>query len=486
MSPSRTLLLVDDHDILYRPGTERRLRPLDRHRGGAVLPSHDKSWEIAIGWIGDYRDPVTGRYQLWYQAFTGPQAQRRTHRCLVCYAESMDGIHWTKPELDLYDYNGISPTNIVMIGNGGYSDRYTNSVLVDPRDTDPARRYKMATYDFTADEDGIERPGLVVAFSPDGIHWTKHPRAPLIRTSYAGHLPTPFADEAGRPWHIPLTISDAMDVIYDPPRERFVVYSKMWLDGPDGRMHWKHAMGRTESEDFIHWSKPELLLAPDELDPAWVEFHHSPVFYYNQCYFALLQILHRAERKGIMDVELDISRDGLHWQRPFRSPFFLPRGPEGAFDSGSILSNSAPIFLEDEFRFYYGGYAQGAIGQSGSGITFDTGVGLATMPRDRFASVRPVGEIGQVTLRPLDLAGCRDMTVNADASEGTVQVEMLNADGYRIRDFAREDAVPITGDGLRLPVRWHDRTFADLPAGSYCLRIYLQNADLYAATISFE
>ena len=63
-----------------------------------------------------------------------------------------------------------------------------------------------------------------------------------------------------------------------------------------------------------------------------------------------------------MDVELAISRDGLHWQRPFRSqPFFLPRGPEGAFDSGSILSNGAPIFLEDEFRFYYGGYAQGAI-----------------------------------------------------------------------------------------------------------------------------
>jgi hypothetical protein len=490
MTSTRTILLVDDHDVLYRPGTGRRLRPLDRHPGGSVLPGRDKPWEIAIGWVSDYRDPITGRFQLWYQAFAGHQAEKRTHRCLVCYAESSDGIRWSKPDLDLYDYNGITPTNLVMIGNGGYSDRYANSVLVDLRDPDPARRYKMATYDFTVDEDGVERPGLVVAFSPDGIHWTKYPRAPLIRTSYAGHLPTPYEDEPGRPWHIPLTISDAMDVIYDPPRDRFVIYSKMWLDGPDGRMHWKHAMGRTESQDFIRWTKPELVLTPDELDPPWVEFHHSPVFYYNQCYFALLQILHRAERRGIMDVELAISRDGLRWQRPFRSPFFLPRGPEGAFDSGSILSNGAPIFLEDEFRFYYGGYAQGAIGQSESGITFDTGVGLATMPRDRFASIRPVGEIGQVTLRPLDLTGCRDMTVNADASDGVVQVEVLTTDGYRVRGFAREDSEPITGDGLRLPVRWRgkpdseDRTLADLPAGSYGLRVFLQNADLYAVTFT--
>ncbi len=489
MSPSQTLLFVDDHDILYRPGTTRRLRPLDRCPQNPILPARDKPWEINIGWVGNAYDPATGVYQLWYQAFTGPFAQKRTHRCLVCYAESTDGIHWAKPDLDLFDCNGITPTNIVMIGNGGYSDRYTNSVLLDQRDADPARRYKMATYDFTVDEDEVERPGLVVAFSADGIHWTKHPHAPLIRTSYGGHEPTPYEDDPERSWHIPLTISDAMDVIYDLPRDCFVIYSKMWLDGPDGRMHWKHAMGRTMSRDFIHWSKPELVLVPDESDPAWAEFHHSPAFYYNDCYFALLQILHRDVRGGIMDAELAISRDGLHWQRPFRTPFFLPRGEPGTFDHGSILTNAAPVFLEDEFRFYYGGYAEGATG--GGDITFKTGVGMANMPRDRFAALWPQEEIGQVTLRPLDLTGRRGLTLNADAQDGSVQVEVLNADGYRVRGFAREDALPITGDGLPLPVRWRgavgeDKTLADLPAGTYCLRIFLQNAGLYAATLSGE
>jgi hypothetical protein len=279
-----------------------------------------------------------------------------------------------------------------------------------------------------------------------------------------------------------------MDAIWDEPREIFTIYSKMWIDGPDGRQAWKHAMGRTESHDFIRWSKPELVLAPDELDPLWVEFHHSPAFYYNDCYFALLQILHRDVRGGIMDAELAISRDGLHWQRPFRSPFFLPRGAEGSFDCGSILTNAAPVFLEDEVRFYYGGYAEGATG--GDDIMFKTGVGMASMPRDRFAALYPQGEVGQVTLRPLDLTGCQSLTLNANASSGSVQAEVLNADGYRVRGFAREDAAPITGDSLRLPVRWRGssvsatRTLADLPAGSYCLRVYLQNAELYAATIA--
>ena len=55
---------------------------------------------------------------------------------------------------------------------------YANSVIIDPREKDPDRRYKMAYSDFAQDGKN-EHPGLCVAFSPDGIHWTKHPQAPL-------------------------------------------------------------------------------------------------------------------------------------------------------------------------------------------------------------------------------------------------------------------------------------------------------------------
>jgi sucrose-6-phosphate hydrolase SacC (GH32 family) len=63
--------------------------------------------------------------------------------------------------------------------------------------------------------------------------------------------------------------------MYDAPRKLYAIYTKMWIDRPDGGMYWKHAMGCTISSDFLHWSTPELVLAPDDLDPTWVEFHAS-------------------------------------------------------------------------------------------------------------------------------------------------------------------------------------------------------------------
>ena len=67
-SRSRTILFVDDQDILYRSGTRRVLHPLQRHPANPILPGRDKPWEVAIAWNSVYRDPA-GRYQLWYQAF---------------------------------------------------------------------------------------------------------------------------------------------------------------------------------------------------------------------------------------------------------------------------------------------------------------------------------------------------------------------------------------------------------------------------------
>jgi len=480
MTSSRTLLFVDDRDILYRAGLQRRLQPAQRHPQSPVILGHDKAWEVAIGWCSVYREPTDGRYQLWYQAFAGHAAQERTHRCVVCYAESSDGIRWEKPNLGLYSFNGDRETNIVLLGNGGYSDRYGCAVLVDAAATDPAQRYKMAYYDFSFDQ-GQEYPGLSVAFSPDGIHWTKEPRAPLLRSAYGQRgSPVPFVGDTTQPWLLPLSISDATDVFYDPPHQRFTLYHKMWIDGPDGAMFWKHGMGYTHSKNFVDWARPQLVLTPDEFDLPWAEFHHSPVFYYNDCYFALLQILNRAVQGGVMDCELALSRDGVHWQRPFRHPFFLPRNSGNQFDSGSILTNGTPVILADEIRFYYGGYSASATGEDHFSLI--TGVGLATLPGDRFAALCPQMEMGQVTLKAVDMSGYQALTLNANAQEGSVWVEVLDGEGRRIPGFDRAHALSITGDQLDHPVAWQEFGLAQLPVQQVMLRIYIENAELFAVT----
>ncbi len=501
----RAILLVDDHDVLYRSGTVRVLHPATRHPKNPLI-LQDKPWEVAIGWTSIHRDAKTRKYQLWYQAYAGKRAGDKRLECVVCYAESDDGVKFVKPEFEFHPFKEFKKTNIVLIGNGGYGDRYCNCVLADPDEKDPARRYKMAYYDWSVVE-GREYPGLHVAFSPDGIRWTKHPEGPLNRTAYGARgLPPPFAGEdvykespgknnsVRKAWRYPLVMSDAVDVFRDPVRAAFVIYGKMWMDAPDGTAGWKHGMGRIESKDFLHWSKPEFILAPDDQDAPETEFHTSPVFFHSGRYFCLNQIMNR-RAKGAIDIELMTSRDGRAWERLFRRPFFLARSEPGQFDSRSIFSNSTPVVLDDEIRFYYGAYNQSPIGGVRAETGHRSGVGMASIPRDRFAGIRPVPKseqptlkkplenIGQVTLKPLDLRGCHAITLNAEASAGTIHVELLTEDGYRVRGFSKDDAIPIRGDSLRYRVAWKDRDLASLPPGRYMFRLHLSNAEVFALTL---
>jgi dienelactone hydrolase len=518
----RTLLLVDDHHVMYRAGTKRVFHPAKLNETNPVI-REDKPWEMAIAWTSVVRHQETGKYQLWYQAYAGGRDERKSHKCVVCLAESDDGITFTKPELGMHDFKTDrkpfaghhTQTNIVLLGDGGYGDRYANSVQFDVSDQNPTRRYKMLYTDFGKDEDGREWPGFFAAFSPDGIRWTKSPKNPLIKTAYGGRgWQPPFSDETPyderwdnaknflrKNWPIPLSMSDAADVFYDPNHQSWVVYGKSWLQGPDGGLAWKHAMARVESKDFVTWSKPQIVSGTDDLDPPNSEFHTSPVFFHAGCYFSLNQILRaRGEAIGAkadaMHIELMISRDGIRWERPFREEPFIANSKQ-AFSNGGVFTNSTPVLLDDEFRFYYGGYNSGTIG-GGARLTDpsqQSGVGFASIRPNRFAGIRPVElsaqstlkrplkNIGQITLKPLDLADVRNIVVNADAADGSVCVGLLNEDGYRIRGFSKDDATPITGDSVSHAVEWKDRTVKDLPPGKYCLRLHLDNAEVFAVTL---
>src|SRR5687768_15679298 len=72
---ARTILLVDDHDVLYRSGTRRVLNPATRHDKNPLIKA-DKPWETQIAWNSVWRDPRTGKYQLWYQAWNVAAKER--------------------------------------------------------------------------------------------------------------------------------------------------------------------------------------------------------------------------------------------------------------------------------------------------------------------------------------------------------------------------------------------------------------------------
>lgn len=487
----QTLLFVDDHDILYRPGTRRQLHVPKRHAANPLLIG--PTIKNQVGYNSVYRDPESGRYQMWYQMTGGDTA--------VCYAESADGIAWTKPDLDVVPHVGIFDRNVVLDS----VEQYGASVLVDPPGGDPARRYKLAYWSIPPAPKEEAHPkdprgkngGMYVAFSPDGIHWTKQP-GPVLRGSYGRMSELPMVGEDHH-FGEHSSVSDVVDASYDPLRKMYVVYAKGWIDAPDGMNYWKRAIVRTESTDFLKWSPPQLVIAPDEFDgirPAdypgarrGVQLHGAPTFVHHDVYFALLQIAD-FETHGLQPIELAISRDGISWSRPFRATPFMScvEGGNG-FDAARIFNNATPIVLADEIRFYYAGAENpwhfGRREQEwGSKKRMPkTGIGLATIPLDRFAGIRPLEKLGHITLRPRSLAGVKSITLNADASLGPVRVELLNERGYRYPGFAKTDAVPLTGNNLRHAVTWKDADLTKLPAGEVMIRIHLDNAEAFAITL---
>lgn len=513
------VLMVDDHDISYRTGTQRVFHPARRSSENPVIYVEENPWDRQIAYTSVYRDPKSGKYQLWYQSYNGGRDPDKAKKCTVNYAESDDGIHFIKPKLDLCPFAGTSGTNIVLVGDRGYGDRYGCAVVVRPDEPDPSRKYKMLYYDWAKDAQGRETSSWMAAFSPDGIHWTKAKENPLLHTSYGarGRQPplqgeSPYSETfvpaknlTRKEWAIPLSMSDATDVFWDESCQAYVAYAKVWLQSPTGGLAWKHAMGRTQSEDFINWSRPQIILAPDGDDPTQLEFHTTPAFRYKNRYFALTELLvARSEtvpnsKADFMEIELMISRNGFEWERPFRNQRFLNPKDNEPFASGSVFTNSTPVILDDEIRFYYGGYTSGLEAKDAyikpGAKDNRSGVGMASIPRDRFAGIRPLPEtrhptlkepllnIGQVTLKPIDLTGRSELLVNADASTGSVRVEILDELGYRLRGFTRDEAALLTGDSLRHVVKWKNKQLKDLPAGTYHIRIHLDNAEVFAATI---
>ena len=185
----------------------------------------------------------------------------------------------------------------------GHHDLYSPSVLRDDRDPDPQRRYKMIWWDFPNGKRGYRDDGMCVAFSADGIRWTKHPGNPVLH-----------AKKQER------SISDVMSVMFDSRADKFVAYTKGWADPwPAFRQ-----IVRTESSDFVHWSEPEVVLRHtfDEKDP---QSYGMAVTQYESLYLGLLCSYKKPGNETI-GIQLAVSHDNHKWARVANQETFLPTG----------------------------------------------------------------------------------------------------------------------------------------------------------------
>jgi hypothetical protein len=470
-------LFLDDYLVASTTNMFRRIHTAEKSKSNPVI-RQTEPWEdpfnILYGSV--IRDGQT--YKTWYKSGAG-----------VSYATSDDGIRWVKPPLDLVPINGAK-TNIlfrkISERTGSEELPYYHELFgvhKDEREPDPSRRFKMGylsiDWEYKGPREGRfregQRRGLGIAGSADGIHWK------LIDS---------FASEA--------ICDGATHWMFDPALGKYVLFGRTLQTPPEIEAAWSkyewyktwysgRAVGRLESSDFVHWnftapfSSPVVMTA-DLHDKPGTEIYSVLVFPYESVYIGLVQTFLALPDAPAIDVQLAVSRDGVHFTRvgdgavgnsapASRSPF-IANGPVGSWDRfNQSLASNPPILQGDELRFYYGGRTYRHAPYDGK----DTGpragcIGLATIPRDRFVSLDASFNGGEILTKPLRLKGQR-LHLNVNSEFGEISVEPLDSAGQSI---ARSK--PIRSDNLDVPVEWEGGEIRD----TVVLRITLTNACLYA------
>ena len=175
-------------------------------------------------------------------------------------------------------------------------------------------------------------------------------------------------------------------------------------------------------------------MGADLEDPPSTMIYSMNVFPYEGLYLGLVQRYISRLDTSTIDIQLAISRDGIHFERPFREPLF-PLGEVGSWDRFILHNMSGPPVVEgEELRFYYGGRTSRHGPNNMDDAKPGGAIGLATLLKDRFVAVEASFDGGTLTTKPLKFEGS-DFRLNCNAAFGRVEVRLLDSSGVVISGY---------------------------------------------------
>jgi len=448
-NPPYRRLFLDSTVAEESSNLSRIFHPAEKYAGNPVIRK-EHPWE---GWGPYVYGTVlwdSGKLRMWYSGIGKDSAD-------VSYAESTDGIHWTKPNLGVINYQGSTRNNIIGFGRVCHIP----SVIHVPDPVSPEKQWAMYGYAY--------KDGAAVAYSSDGLRWDWN-RKPEQTNLFS--------------------TSDVTNFFYDPYTNLYTATYKTM-----NRRH--RAVGVAVSADGLKWRKPVegAVLGADDLDPDATQVYGMPVFPYQGMYIGLPWIYHarwikygRYTKPEVMyeaqegsprtvDVQMAWSHDLLGWTRtPERKPF-IALGDEGAYDSKMIYTARAPVLVGDKLFFYYSGYdtihdddahAKGAIG-------------LAMLRLDGFCSMHAGKSEGWLISRR-EVFNTPKVIINARCGAGGyITAELVDRNNNVIPGFSRKDCMPFTGDSIRYELTWKTAKFPkNLIDKDKKIRFFIRNADLYS------
>jgi hypothetical protein len=456
-------LFVDD--FLVADSTLQRTFHLPAYHPASPVLQPDKPWEMknpdhAAAMVfsdGVWYDPKDRLFKMWY--LVGESAS-------TGYATSDDGIHWTKPSLDVQP-----PTNIVQPGG-----RDSSTVWLDLEETDPTRRFKMFRVIGVGEDPVTEwnNWSLAIHFSPDGIHWGN----PVAQSGRVVDRSTVFWNPFRKVWvysirHV-YKVGDSVDKRYGFARRRSYVEGRDVL----AASHW-------EVNEPLRWTDV------DRLDPQREDLKIQPQLYnldavaYESLMIGFFTVWRGqpADRHKPNNVVLGYSRDGWHWSRPDRRAFCPVSDHQGDWNANNVQSAGGGFLVVGDALYFY---VSGRTGRPGSAKAGTLTTGLATLRRDGFASMDAGNAAGTLTTRPVRFSG-KHLFVNVDNPKGELRVEILNEDGEVISPFRAASCQSVATNKTQQAIRWSGvDDLRSLSNQTVRLRFHLKNGRLYAFWVSPE
>ena len=471
---SRRELFVDDLLIGKLKNARRQLHhPVARN----IAVKHEAAWEGAgCGYHSMIKDGDI--YRMYYRGskLAVKNGKLMTGREVYCYAESKDGVTFTKPNLGLYSYKGSKKNNIIWMGVGTHNF----APFLDTRKGCPkSERFKALG--------GLASQGGLFAFkSGDGIHWSLMRKKPVVTVGAFDSQNLAFWDE---------TIG--MYRCYFRTFTKGITTGKVWK--PAGY----RAIRTAVSKDFLSWvsykdltykDSPTEHMYTNQVAPYARAPHillGFPTRYVERGWSRSMRKLPELKKRkqraaghlrygtSLTEALVMASRDGVKFER-WNEAFVRP-GPQrpDTWNYGHqylawrpVITKSSLPGASNELSFY---------GSEGGWHGKGNAMRRYTIRLDGFVSITASLKGGEMTTRPITFNGSKLFLNFATSATGGIRVEIQDGSGKAIPGFSLKESEVVFGDTVRRQVTWKsDASLKSLAGKVVRLRFEIKDADLYS------
>ena len=449
----RRELFIDDHLIDKLENVQLVLHePRDE---GAVL-KFDQPWE---GRFSGYATVIhdDDLYRLYYRGVPTSGSDGNS-REVTCYAESRDGLTWTKPDLNQFEVDGTRQNNVILADAAPVTHNFCPFI-----DRNPAaateQRFKAIG--------GVASSGLIGYTSTDGVRWKKLQAEPIFKDSG---------------W-----VFDSQNLAFwSESEQRYVLY---YRKAPDGI----RAIARTTSTDFVNWSEPVMMTYSDTgtgkpsqhlYTNQTQPYFRAPHIYVATAarFFPGRQVISAEQAEAVnvhpnyfkdtSDAVLMTSRGGDRYDRTFSSAFIRPGI---GLENWVSRTNYPALNLVQTGPTEMSLYVNQHYGQPTARLQ------RYSLRLDGFASARAAYEGGELITKPIRFDGDRLMLNFATSAAGGIRVEVQDASGKPLPGYSIDDSVELIGNEIEREVRWkHGADVSKLAQQPVRLRLVMKDADVYA------